>query len=319
MPLPSELQSAIDREAGLFDRRRLLNAARELHQRYDCGDFRRPAISAPEHRIAYLLARLPATYAAANFVFEAARERFPGLEFSSVADLGAGPGTAFWAALNCFPGLSAATLIEQDSAMLELGRRLAGQCQCAQAVRTSWLQQDLTVAEFVSHDAVVLSYVLSELSPPRMKSLVEKAWKSTGTLLAIIEPGTPRSFQTVLAARQILMDAGAHIAAPCPHHQNCPMADGDWCHFAVRVQRTADHRRLKDGTLSYEDEKFSYLVASRQPPEWPAARIVRHPLFRPGHVKMTLCTTGGLRQETVGKSQKERYRAARNARWGDSW
>ena len=319
MPLPADLQSAIDREAGPFDRRRLLNAARELHARYDCGDFHGPAISGPEHRIAYLQARLPATYAAVVHVLEAVRNRFPALELKSLADLGAGPGTAFWAVLSCFPELRAATLVEQDVGMAALGRRLADHNPRAQLVQTKWMQQDVTGSVLAPHDAVVISYVLGELAPANLRNLVEKAWTSTKTLLAIIEPGTPRNFQAVLAARQMLIAAGAHIAAPCPHHQACPMAGDDWCHFAVRVQRSADHRRLKEGTLSYEDEKFSYLVASRQPMEWPAARIVRHPLFHPGHVKMTLCAVGGLRQETIGKSQKDRYRAARHARWGDAW
>jgi ribosomal protein RSM22 (predicted rRNA methylase) len=319
MPLPPELQSAITEEAMRFDRRRLLTAARQLYERYDRGGFHEPAISGPEHRIAYLQARLPATFAAVQHVFEAARERLPNLGLKTLADLGAGPGTAFWAALSCFPDLDAATLIEQDAGMVELGRRLAGHSPRAKLVHTAWMQQDVIGALLAPHDAVVISYLLGELPPVKLKRLVAKAWAATGTLLAIIEPGVPTNFQAMLAARQLLIDAGAHIVAPCPHHQTCPLAGDDWCHFAVRVQRTADHRRLKDGTLSYEDEKFSYLVASRQPAEWPEARIVRHPLFRPGHVKMTLCTAGGLRQETIGKSQKERYRTARQASWGDAW
>jgi ribosomal protein RSM22 (predicted rRNA methylase) len=320
MPLPPELQSAITEEASRFDRRRLLNAARELHERYDGGDFQLPAISTPEHRIAYLQARLPATYAAVLQVFEAARERFPRVNVNTLLDLGAGPGTAFWAALECFPELGAATLIEQDAGMAELGRRLAAHNPRAPLVqKTQWLQQDVTGAVLGPHDAVVISYLLGELQPVQLKRLVAKAWAATRIVLVIVEPGTPKNFRAVLAARQLLIEAGAHIVAPCPHHQACPMADDDWCHFAVRVQRSADHRRLKEGTLSYEDEKFSYLVASRQPTAWPAARIVRHPLFHPGHVKMTLCTADGLRQETIGKSKKELYRAARRARWGDAW
>jgi ribosomal protein RSM22 (predicted rRNA methylase) len=51
---------------------------------------------------------------------------------------------------------------------------------------------------------------------------------------------------------------------------------------------------------------------------WPRGRILRHPLYRPGHVRLTLCTAEGLKQETIGKARKELYRAARKAMWGDS-
>ena len=94
---------------------------------------------------------------------------------------------------------------------------------------------------------------------------------------------------------------------------------GDWCHFAVRLERSAAHRRLKGGALGYEDEKFSYLVAGRAPAEMPLARIVRHPMARPGHIQLTLCTAQGLERRTVTKSQKEAYRRARRAEWGTAW
>jgi ribosomal protein RSM22 (predicted rRNA methylase) len=173
---------------------------------------------------------------------------------------------------------------------------------------------------------VVISYLLAELSSDAAERLVLSAWRAAACLLVIIEPGTPHNFQDVLKARQALIGAGAQILAPCPHHQACPLAKGppgtkniDWCHFAARVERTAEHRRLKGGALGYEDEKYSYLVASRVTSRWPRARIVRHPLFRPGHVKLALCTAEGLKQETIGRSEAQRYRQARKAAWGDAW
>jgi ribosomal protein RSM22 (predicted rRNA methylase) len=51
----------------------------------------------------------------------------------------------------------------------------------------------------------------------------------------------------------------------------------------------------------------------------PAARIVRHPRKHSGHVQLTLCTAEGLKHPTITKSQKEEYKRARKAEWGDGW
>ena len=96
-------------------------------------------------------------------------------------------------------------------------------------------------------------------------------------------------------------------------------AVGDWCHFAARVERTAIHRQIKGGALGHEDEKFSYVVFSRMPFATASTRIVRHPQKRSGHVQLRLCTSQGLRDQIIGKSQKEIYKRARVAAWGDPW
>jgi ribosomal protein RSM22 (predicted rRNA methylase) len=91
------------------------------------------------------------------------------------------------------------------------------------------------------------------------------------------------------------------------------------------VERTSLHRQLKGGTLGYEDEKFSYLVAARPEviadKDSPAySRLVRHPGKHSGHVQLTLCTPQGLiENRTVARSSKIAYKAARKAEWGDAW
>src|SRR5262249_4794506 len=101
----------------------------------------------------------------------------------------------------------------------------------------------------------------------------------------------------------------------------CPMLHlpGQWCHFAARVERTSIHRRIKDASLGHEDEKFSYVVFSRNTTSRASARIIRHPLKRTGHVKLQLCAQQGLKPETVSRRQKELYHAARDVKWGDAW
>ncbi|CAM5473858.1 hypothetical protein SCYAM73S_08480 [Streptomyces cyaneofuscatus] len=82
-----------------------------------------------------------------------------------------------------------------------------------------------------------------------------------------------------------------------------------------RVSRSSLHRQVKGGSLSHEDEKFSYVVATRFPATPAPARITRKPPLQ-GQVLLELCTRDdGLARSTVTKRHGELYRAARDIAW----
>lgn len=320
MRLPADLSHAIQEEIGKTDRAELAKAVAELTHSYRSE---RPstAITTPAHRAAYLAVRVPATFAANHHVFAELRRLAPEAEITSMLDLGAGPGTALYAAAEIFPELARATMIDADRSLVELGRRLAQQSSHPAIHAATWLQQDLNGSvRLEPYDLVVISYVLNELKKAAAEKVVLQAWQCARQFLVVVEPGTMRGFGLVNGARSQLIAAGAHILAPCPHTLECPMAAaGDWCHFAQRVERTSLHRQLKAGALGHEDEKFSYVVAGRNQFPSAAARIVRHPQKHSGHVQLTLCTPQGLEKRTITKSQKEDYRRVRKAEWGGWW
>src|SRR5262249_40196614 len=288
---PQRLMESIEAEVEKIERRRLVQAVAQLSERYKAGDFSAPAIANDAQRAAYLAVRFPATYAVNRRVFSEIQARAPHAEITSLLDLGAGPGTALFAASKALPALQRATLIEADEHWIALGKTLAAE-SAAPAVRHSqWLKQDLRSGfSCDEHDLVVISYVLSELAPAAAEAVVRKAWMCARQFLVIMEPGTPRGFAAIDATRSALIASAAEILAPCPHKHACPMATagastperqpvlsaksaerakaahsgGDWCHFSQRLERTAQHRQLKGGALGYEDEKFSYVIASRQ-------------------------------------------------------
>lgn len=322
MRLPEELLAAIQREVEDVDGKVLARASAELTRHYRSAGFSASPIRSSEDRAAYLVTRLPATYAANWRVFSEILDRAPQAEITSLLDLAAGPGTALFAAAEVFPALRQGTLLESDSGWLDLGRRLAANSRNLWLRQAEWRRHDLRKPfECAPHDLVVISYALGELPSSATEDLLGRAWRLAGKFLVVIEPGTPRGFALVHSARSLLLAQNAEILAPCPHRDACPMAGtSDWCHFVQRLERTSAHRQAKTAALPYEDEKFSYLVAGREAFSPAAARIVRHPRKHSGHVQLTLCTRNGeIETRTVTRSNGPGYKLARHAEWGDGW
>ncbi|NEC66595.1 small ribosomal subunit Rsm22 family protein, partial [Streptomyces sp. SID9727] len=212
------------------------------------------------------------------------------------------------------------TVLDWAEPALALGRELAA--GGPDALRTAdWrrarIGEDLDLAPA---DLVTISYVLNELTGPARTALIDAA-AAAGQAVVVVEAGTPGGYARIIEARDRLIAAGLTVAAPCPHSGACPIEPGtDWCHFSARVSRSSLHRQVKGGSLAYEDEKFSYVVATRFTPLPVAARVVRRPQIRKGQVLLDLCTRDeGLRRDTVTKRHGVLYRAARGTDWGDAW
>lgn len=272
---------------------------------------------------AYLAVRMPATYAAVRAVLaQVPQGVLDGVR--SLLDLGAGPGTATWAALAECPSLVTAAQVDRSRALLETGARVgAALLEDRHVSLTQQIEDVGSAGEWPTADLVVSAYALAELSPGARAMLVAAAWRTTSQVLVLVEPGTPAGFEHILAARTALARDGARFIAPCPHEGPCPLRAGgrtdDWCHFSVRVPRTRRHRQLKGGTLGYEDEKFAYLVATRraEATERPA-RVLRHPRIEKGRIGLTLCTADGAERIAITK-RDDAWSAARKASWGDAW
>ncbi len=100
---------------------------------------------------------------------------------------------------------------------------------------------------------------------PNERALAELMWAKTRDTLLVVEPGTPAGYARILALRTQLIASGAHVAAPCPHDDKCPLTAPDWCHFTQRLPRSRAHQQLKGAELAFEDEKFAYVALTRAP------------------------------------------------------
>jgi len=268
---------------------------------------------------AYAAYRMPATFEAVCSALDAFAEAVPEWTPGSQVDVGGGTGAATWAVQAVWPGPREVTVLDWAEPALALGRDIAAVNSALSGVRWERARIGSTLRVPEGTDLVTVSYVLNELTPDDRAALL--AGVSGATSVVIVEPGTPDGYTRIIEARDALIASGHRIAAPCPHSGTCPIVPGsDWCHFSARVSRSSLHRKVKGGSLPYEDEKFAYVAATRLPVASAGARVVRRPQIRKGQVLLELCSGDGeLGRTTVTKRHGELYRAARDAEWGDPW
>lgn len=269
--------------------------------------------------VAYAAYRMPATFEAVRAALDALRAAAPGWTPATHTDIGGGTGAASWAVAGEWRTVT--TVLDWAEPALALGRELAGAAGGAGPYAARWERARISGAlRLDPADLVTVSYVLKELTEADRTAVVIEAARA-GSAVVVVEPGTPDGYRRIIAARELLLAAGMTIAAPCPHGGPCPIEPGsDWCHFSARVARSSLHRQVKGGSLGHEDEKFSYVVATRFPVRPASARITRRPQIRKGLVLLDLCTEhDGLDRVNVTKRQGPLYKDARDAAWGDEW
>jgi len=173
--------------------------------------------------------------------------------------------------------------------------------------------------------------------------IIDALWAKVrpGGLMIMVEPGSPKGFRFVHDFRRWIIEKSrdeANIVAPCPHHNECPLAKDKylWCNFEQPIGKYPNEVFAKlpsQPTIDYE--KFSYLVVkkgrtiqSKESALTPAERsffwdrIIRKILKRKGHMIIDVCSTAGLlERRIVAKSHGEEggYKFAKKLKWGDFW
>ncbi|NXY98774.1 rRNA methyltransferase [Streptomyces sp. BR123] len=271
---------------------------------------------------AYAAYRMPATFEAVRGALGGLAGAAPQWAPASHVDVGGGTGAATWAVDATWDGPRTTTVLDWAEPALALGRELAGASGSPVLRSAEWRRAVIGSGTTLPEaDLVTVSYVLNELTAEARRAVVAEAARA-GQAVVLIEPGTPDGYLRIREARDQLIAAGLRVAAPCPHDGTCPIEVGqDWCHFSARVSRSSLHRQVKGGSLAYEDEKFSYVAATRFPVQPVPSRITRKPQIRKGLVLLDLCGPQGegLTRSTVTKRHGDLYKAARDAEWGEQW
>jgi ribosomal protein RSM22 (predicted rRNA methylase) len=315
--LPAELKAAIEARLHGVSRHAAAGRAATMSQTYrDGGDS--SAIRSEADALAYAVVRMPATYAAVMASLNALRAITPGFAPQRLLDVGAGPGTASWAAAEAFSSLRQFLLLDANAALRGLAIELARGSERLREI--SYLEgaaQD-RLAAVEAADLVVASYMIGEIDPAQRPALADLLWAKTAGALLVVEPGTPAGYQRIISLRQQLIAAGARVAAPCPHDRSCPLSAPDWCHFTQRLPRSRAHQQLKDAERGFEDEKFSYVALTRAPSADHPARVLRQPVVTKAAVKATICTPQGVMEAVALRRQTEAYQRLKKTNWGDT-
>jgi ribosomal protein RSM22 (predicted rRNA methylase) len=315
--LPAELKAALDAKLQGLSRSEAAGRAAQISQIYRDGGGS-GAIRSEADALAYALARMPATYAAVAASLNALAGARPGFAPKSLLDIGAGPGTATWAAAEAFSSLQSFALLDSNGALRALALDLGSGSVRLRNIEYEHREARAVLADSVPADLVVASYMIGETSDAERRALAALMWAKARDTLLIVEPGTPAGYRRIIALREQLIASGAHVAAPCPHDGKCPLTAPDWCHFTQRLPRSRAHRQIKGAELPFEDEKFIYVALTRAPLAEHPARVLAQPAVSKVEVSAKLCTTDGLAIAKVPRRAKADYARARRWRWGEA-
>src|SRR5260370_401224 len=161
--LPAELKAALDARLQGLSRSDAAGRAALISQTYRDGG-NSGAISSEADALAYALARMPATYAAVTASLDALGEVRPDFAPSSLLDVGAGPGTATWAAAEAFSSLQSFTLVDANGALRALALDLGSRSLRLRDMQYQHGEARAALADAEAADLVVAGDTIAEIS-----------------------------------------------------------------------------------------------------------------------------------------------------------
>src|SRR6185369_14736118 len=173
--LPAELKAALDGKLRGFSRNDAAGRAASISRTYRDGGGSGAIRSEADAR-AYALARMPATYAAVTASLTALVEIRPDFAPTSLLDVGAGPGTATWAAAETFSSQQDFTLLDANDALRTLALDLARDSTRLRQISYERGEARTTLAKADAADLVVASYMINEVGDAEQRALAELMW-----------------------------------------------------------------------------------------------------------------------------------------------
>ena len=252
MQLPMHLQEKINDLYSKLPKKKLTETRAELTKKYkEQTGASKALISSNDDSLVYSISRMPATFSVIFSLVSNLVEQGYLKNIKTIADIGSGTGAGYFALKEIFDDLEF-RLYERDKFMINTFNEL-----CDDEIEVSKLD---IIKDNISLDAdlVMLSYVLSEMTENDRLTVVKKLLPNAGGKLLLIDTGTPETYKEYMQIKDFVQSLGYSVVAPCVC-KKCTL-ENDYCQFYARVERSAIHKQIKEASLSYEDEKYFYLL-----------------------------------------------------------
>lgn len=220
-----------------------------------------------------------------------------------IVDWGCGTGIAS-RQVAAWSGIREVTLMDQSSLALDFTEEQFKKNEFTitrQSLKTPFQKESL----------LLLSHVLNELSEKEALELASKAASVDEVIW--MEPGSREVSRKLSQIRNLFLELGHQIVAPCTHTLPCPMLQASearhWCHFFALppteiFQSAFWHEVSHQLKIDLRSLPYSYLVFSRQHScKLPTntERLIGHPRSYKGYGKLFCCGASGLHERTLQK------------------
>lgn len=309
MQLPLFLQEKIASLYTKLKSGKLKQIQKNLTQKYktESGESK-SLIEDKNDSVLYAISRMPATYSVIATLLAQLTKQNLIQKFDSVIDVGSGTGAGYFAIKSLFENVDI-SLFERDENMIEVFNVLTD--NLVQVSQADIINDNINAKA----DLVMTSYVLSEMKEQDRLKAVAKLLEMSQKYLLIIDTGTPRVYENMMKIKKFVQEKGYFISAPCAS-EKCGLKN-DYCQFFARVERSSLMRQAKSGELSYEDEKYFYLLISKEMKQNCEKRIIRRPIIKPNNIELALCTKNGVTHEIFTKKNKEMFKIAKKSKIND--
>lgn len=308
MVLPEEIQAKINKLFVGLNKKTLVEKRENLTSKYKSSQaVNKSVFDTKEDSITYAISRMPATYSVIYTLISDLVSQGKIEKVLSVFDIGSGTGSGFFACRELFENAEI-FLFERDLKMISVFNELENSKQ----VKQFDILRDVIEQKA---DLVMSSYVFSELSEDGRNVAINKMLEASNRYVLIIDTGTPRTYENFMRLKKQLQSQGYKITAPC-ESEKCGLKN-DYCQFYARVERSSLLKMSKSGELSYEDEKYFYLLIDKTADNvanLDKSRVIRRPSIKTNFVELKLCTNNGVEIKNITKKDKELYKKARKIR-----